>query len=91
MTDPHTDRPAAVAHLNSLAEDADSADLSALGILAWLLDETPLAVRLIDRGADAWDGRGGLPEGLAGAVAWAYLERGRWDDAGAAARRLAAV
>jgi DNA-binding CsgD family transcriptional regulator len=91
VSDPHADRTAAVARLHALAERAEASALPALGILAWLLDETPFAVRLIDRGAQTWGARGGLPEGLAGAVAWAYLERGRWEDASAAARRLAAV
>ncbi|WP_431035004.1 AAA family ATPase [Streptomyces sp. P6-2-1] len=91
VTDPHGARTAAVAHLGSLVERAGTRELPTLAVLAWLLDETPLAVRLVDRGAEAWAGRGGLPEGLAGAVAWAYLERGRRADAGEAARRLAEV
>ncbi|MFJ9554258.1 AAA family ATPase [Nocardiopsis sp. NPDC101807] len=65
--------------------------LIAVGITAWLLDETPRAVRAFDEAFDRWQVRGTLPEGLGGAVAWAYVDRGRWDQAREACARTTAV
>lgn len=55
--------------------------LTYLGIAAWLLDETPQAVDTFDLALDAVHAGTTLPNGLGGAAAWAYLERGRWDQA----------
>lgn len=55
--------------------------LTYLGIAAWLLDETPEAVDTFDLALDAVHAEPALPNGLGGAAAWAYLERGRWDRA----------
>ncbi|WP_051840638.1 helix-turn-helix transcriptional regulator [Streptomyces sp. NRRL F-5126] len=61
------------------------------GIMAWLLDETPWAVRAFDRAFDRWELSGTLPEGLGGAVSWAYVERGQWERAREACARTAEV
>nr|WP_309248737.1 AAA family ATPase [Streptomyces sp. MNP-20] len=65
--------------------------LTTVGIMAWLLDETPLAVRAFDEAFDRWAARGPLPEGLGGAVAWAQVERGRWERAREACARTAVI
>lgn len=51
----------------------------------------PQAVRAFDEAFDRWELQGALPEGLGGAVAWAYLERGRWEQAREACARTTAV
>ncbi|MEV4583351.1 AAA family ATPase [Nonomuraea jabiensis] len=55
--------------------------LTALAIAAWVLDETPLAVRAFDEAVQSWRTAGPLPDGLGGVVALAYFEYGRWDRA----------
>ncbi|WP_275001441.1 helix-turn-helix transcriptional regulator [Promicromonospora iranensis] len=62
--------------------------LTYLGIAAWLLDETPEAVDTFDLALDAGQAEAALPNGLGGAAAWAYLERGRWDEARAVSGRI---
>lgn len=93
VTDPFGDRGELVSLLPRLAAEAEARPerLTTVGIMAWLLDETPWAVRAFDRAFDRWEARGGLPEGLGGAVAWAYVERGRWDQARDACARATAV
>ncbi|MET9295036.1 AAA family ATPase [Streptomyces sp. NPDC003077] len=93
VSDPITDRAALVPLLPRLAAEAATRPehLTTVGIMAWLLDETPQAVRAFDAAFDRWELRGTLPEGLGGAVAWAYVERGRWERARAACARTTAV
>ncbi|MGQ4517337.1 AAA family ATPase [Streptomyces sp. DW26H14] len=93
VSDPFADRAGRVHLLRRLSADAARRpqQLTAVGIMAWLLDETPEAVRAFDRAFDRWDRQGGLPEGMGGAVAWAYLEQGRWDQAREACARTAAI
>ncbi|MEU5088952.1 AAA family ATPase [Streptomyces sp. NPDC021356] len=93
VTDPFADRAELVSLLPWLAGEADTRpeQLTAVGIMAWLLDETPQAVRAFDGAFDRWQEQGVLPHGLGGAVAWAYVERGRWDEAREACARTAAV
>ncbi|MFF2732412.1 AAA family ATPase [Streptomyces sp. NPDC058008] len=93
VSDPFDNRDQLVRRLPRLAAEAEGRPerLIALGIMAWLLDETPQAVRAFDEALDRWATRGALPEGLGGAVAWAYLERGRWDQAREACARITAV
>ncbi|GGM06346.1 transcriptional regulator [Streptomyces fumigatiscleroticus] len=93
VSDPFGDRDALVSRLPRLAAEAEArpARLTTVGIMAWLLDETPLAVRVFDEAFDRWELHGTLPEGLSGAVAWAYVERGRWGDAREACARTTAV
>ncbi|MFI2780742.1 helix-turn-helix transcriptional regulator [Streptomyces sp. ALB3] len=93
VSNPFDDRDRLVSLLPRLAAGAGRQPerLTAFGIMAWLLDETPQAVRAFDEAFDHWESQGQLPEGLGGAVAWAYTERGRWDQARAACARTTAV
>jgi DNA-binding CsgD family transcriptional regulator len=65
--------------------------LTALAIAAWVLDETPLAVRTFDEAVRSWRTAGPLPDGLGGVVALAYFEYGRWDQARAVCADLGAL
>jgi hypothetical protein len=65
--------------------------LTALAIAAWLLDETPLAVRTFDEAVQSWYATGPLPDGLDGVIALAYFEYGRWDQARAVCADLVAL
>lgn len=93
VADPFADRAELLRLLPQLTAEARTRPerLTTVGILAWLLDETPQAVRAFDEAFDRWESQGALPEGLGGAVAWAYVERGRWDQARAACARTAEV
>ncbi|MER7413267.1 helix-turn-helix transcriptional regulator [Streptomyces cacaoi] len=93
VADPFGDRSAFLARLPQLTAEAETRpeQLVIVGIMAWLLDETPHAVRAFDAAVGSGQARGALPEGLGGAVAWAQVERGRWDEAREACARLAAV
>ncbi|MEW2570643.1 AAA family ATPase [Streptomyces sp. NPDC047070] len=93
VSDPFGSRDGLLTLLPQLTAEAQAQPehLVTVGIMAWLLDETPQAVRAFDKAFDRWESRGGLPQGLGGAVAWAYVERGRWDQAREACARTAAV
>lgn len=93
VSDPFDDRGELVSLLPQLAAEAQTRPerLTTVGIVAWLLDETPQAVRAFDEAFDRWESQGALPEGLGGAVAWAYVERGRWEQAREACARITAV
>ncbi|MFD6433288.1 ATP-binding protein [Streptomyces venezuelae] len=93
VTDPFEGRTELVDVLDELEPEAHGQPqrLAAFGIMSWLLDETPRAVRAFDQAVDRWVAQGSLPEGLGGAIAWAYVERGRWDRAREACARLTAV
>ncbi len=93
VSDPVSDRAELLRLLPQLAAEVRTRPerLTTVGIMAWLLDETPRAVRAFDEAFDRWQTQGALPEGLGGAVAWAYVERGRWDQAREACARTTAV
>ncbi|GAA4640478.1 LuxR family transcriptional regulator [Actinoallomurus vinaceus] len=93
VSDPFDDRAGLVRLLPQSAAEAEARPerLTTVGIMAWLLDETPQAVRAFDEAFDRWELQGPLPEGLGGAVAWAYVERGRWEEARQACVRTTAV
>ncbi|MEU4657720.1 AAA family ATPase [Streptomyces sp. NPDC023723] len=93
VADPFDGRDALVSLLPALTTWAGAAPerLTMVGIMAWLLDETPRAVRAFDEAFDRWEVQGALPEGLGGAIAWAYVERGRWEQALAACARTTVV
>lgn len=93
VSDPFVDRAELLSLLPQSVADARTRPerLTTVGIMAWLLDETPRAVRAFDEAFDRWETQGALPEGLGGAVAWAYVERGRWDQAREACARTTAV
>ena len=69
----------------------DAGSLTALAIVAWLLDRTALAARTFDAAFGRWQARGSLPEGLGCAAGWAYLEQGRWAEARSVAAEIAGV
>ncbi|MEW1999373.1 AAA family ATPase [Streptomyces coelicoflavus] len=69
----------------------DAGTLTALAVVAWLLDRTALAARAFDEAADRWRAHGPLPAGLGCAVGWTYLEQGRWAEARSVAAEIAAV
>ncbi|MEE1939948.1 AAA family ATPase [Streptomyces sp. TRM 70361] len=69
----------------------DARRLTALAIVAWLLDRTALATRTFDEAFDRWQAHGPLPDGLGCAAGWAYLEQGRWAEARSVAADIAAV
>ncbi|WP_421106068.1 ATP-binding protein [Streptomyces sp. NEAU-S77] len=91
VTDPTEARSERVAALPALVEraDGDPALLNSLGAMAWLLDETALAVRIFDDALDRWRLRGTLPTGLGCTAGWAYLDHGLWAQARIAAANTA--
>ncbi|MFI6743883.1 AAA family ATPase [Nonomuraea sp. NPDC050451] len=93
VSDPFDDRAGLVRLLPQSAAEARARPehLTTVGIMAWLLDETPQAVRAFDEAFHRWELQGPLPEGLGGAVAWAHVERGRWGQAREACARTIAV
>lgn len=74
--------------ITSVTVGPDPARLTRAGISAWLIDETPTAVALFDAAAAHGHPATPLPDPLGGAIAWAYFERGRWDDALAVCARI---
>ncbi|MEO3887021.1 AAA family ATPase [Nonomuraea sp. B5E05] len=93
VSDPHGAGARLVPALPGLIAEAkdDAGSLTALAIVAWILDQTALAVRTFDEAYDRWQARGSLPDGLGSAVGWAYLEQGRWSDARTVAAEISAV
>ncbi|MEU6114398.1 AAA family ATPase [Streptomyces sp. NPDC047117] len=93
VSDPFSSRDEFISLLPQLTAEAEARpeQLVTVGIMTWLLDETPQAVRAFDKAFDRWQVQGSLPEGLGGAVAWAYVERGRWDQARESCARTIAV
>ncbi len=87
VTDPTTHRSERVAAIPALVEraDGDPARLISLGAMAWLLDETALAVRIFDDALHRWRLGGTLPIGLGCSAGWAYLDHGLWAQACTAA------
>ncbi|MEU5608603.1 AAA family ATPase [Streptomyces sparsogenes] len=93
VSDPFGHRDALVSLLPRLAAEARRRPdrLTAFAVMAWLLDETPWAVRAFDDAFDRWGARGPLPEGLGGAAAWSYVEQGKWGRAREACARGSAL
>ncbi|WP_158893339.1 helix-turn-helix transcriptional regulator [Amycolatopsis anabasis] len=87
VTEPTARRAELVAALPALVERAggDPGVLVSLGAMAWLLDETALAVRIFDDALHRWRMRGSLPTGLGCSAGWAYLDHGLWAQARLAA------
>ncbi|WP_260477683.1 LuxR family transcriptional regulator [Nonomuraea sp. WAC 01424] len=83
VSDPFAGRAELLRLLPKLTAEARAKPerLTAVGIMAWLLDETPQAVNAFDEAVHRWELQGPLPEGLGGAIAWAQVERGRWGPA----------
>ncbi|MFF4469528.1 AAA family ATPase [Streptomyces sp. NPDC001599] len=80
----------ALPRLIAAAKD-EAGSLTALAVVAWLLDRTPLAAATFDEAFGRWQARGPLPAGLACAAGWAYLEQGRWAEARSVAAEIAEV
>ncbi|KOV87552.1 LuxR family transcriptional regulator [Nocardia sp. NRRL S-836] len=93
VSDPHGARASVAPALPALIAEAegDAGSLTALAIVAWLLDQTSLAARTFDEASDRWQAGGSLPDGLRSAVGWTYLEQGRWAEARAAAAEISTV
>lgn len=93
VTDPFSNRAELLLLLPQVAGVAQHHPdrLTAFATMAWLLDETPQAVRAFDQAFDHWGMRGPLPEGLGGAAAWSYVEQGRWGRAREACARSSAL
>lgn len=93
VVDPHEDRAALAAQIPELVEQAgsDPALLTSLGAMAWVLDETALAVRIFDDALHRWRAAGRLPTGLGCSAGWAYLDHGDWAQARLAADGAAAL
>jgi DNA-binding CsgD family transcriptional regulator len=91
VTDPLERRSELVAALRALVERAgdDPGVLTSLGAMAWLLDETALAVRIFDDALHRWRLSGALPTGLGCSAGWAYLDHGLWAQARLAASNAA--
>lgn len=93
VSDPNGAGSALAPTLPGLIAEAkdDAGSLTALAIVAWILDQTALAARTFDEASDRWQARGSLPDGLGCAVGWAYLEQGRWAEARSVAAEISAV
>ncbi|QKV98024.1 AAA family ATPase [Streptomyces sp. NA02950] len=93
VTDPTEHRSERVAAIPALVERAgdDPSLLTSLGAMAWLLDETALAVRIFDDALHRWRLRGALPTGLGCSAGWAYLDHGLWAQARLAAANTASA
>ncbi|GAA4263662.1 LuxR family transcriptional regulator [Dactylosporangium darangshiense] len=63
--------------------DLDTATQAGLGAAAWMVDETEFAVRSLHSSLERLRGPGlrGASGAVMSVLAFAYLERGRWDDA----------
>ncbi|GAA2208966.1 LuxR family transcriptional regulator [Nonomuraea monospora] len=93
VSDPHGAGARLTPELPALIAGAkgDAALLTALAVVAWILDQTALAAKTFDEAYDRWQASGALPDGLGSAVGWTYLEQGRWAEARAVAAEIAAV
>ena len=91
-TDPHAGSGELIASLRRIAgTQMDEAALWRIGSAAWLLDESTIALRLLH---DAMariqaPGRLGASGGGLTALAWLYVDTGRWDEALEAAAEAA--
>ncbi len=93
VVDPHENRAELAARIPELVERAgeDHGLLMTLGAMAWLLDETALAVRIFDDALHRWRAAGRIPTGLGCSAGWAYLDHGQWAQARLAAAGAAAL
>jgi DNA-binding CsgD family transcriptional regulator len=93
-TDPVGSRSQLVPHLRQIAgSPLDEPSLWGTGSAAWILDESDLAVRLLQ---DAMrrlraPGVGGTSGGSLTVLGWAYIDTGRWDEALDAAAEAAGM
>ena len=82
-TDPPSGRAANLAELRRLvsAGPSGSGPLTALATVAWVLDETALAVSLFGAAAQSSPASARLPDALRCVAGWACLEDGEWTRA----------
>ncbi|AHH99654.1 AAA family ATPase [Kutzneria albida] len=93
LTDPLAHREELTSVLPELVERAagDPQRLTAVGAMAWMVDETALAVRIFDDALHRWRARGELPTVLDCSAGWAYLDHGDWAQARLAASNAAGL
>ncbi|WP_106193096.1 helix-turn-helix transcriptional regulator [Umezawaea tangerina] len=93
LLDPHENRAELARRIPELVERAgdDPAQLTSIGAMAWLLDETAVAVRIFDDALHRWRAAGRIPTGLGCSTGWAYLDHGQWAQARLAAASAATV
>ena len=91
-TDPFGARAETVACLRQIA-DGSFLDSSLVGATAWILDETELAVQLLqaELGQLRAPGVRGASGAVLSALEWACIDSGRWDDALAAAHEASDI
>jgi DNA-binding CsgD family transcriptional regulator len=93
VVDPHAHRaelrPALPGLLGAARNDPRS--LTALAVVAWMLDEPRLAIDTFDAASRRWQAREPLPEGLGSAAGWAYFELGDWAQARVVAAEVTGV
>lgn len=89
MVDPHHNRAAALTRLWEMVGHAETEPESTthVAVMAWLLDETAVAVRLFDKALDGWQAMGQTSTALHCSAGWAYMDNGMWAEAGLAAAR----
>lgn len=90
LVHPQHDRAAAIIGLQKMVGAAESEpELAAsVAVMAWLLDETAVAVRLFDKALNGWRAVGHTPTALHCSAGWAYMDHGMWAQARLAAARL---
>lgn len=91
-TDPFASRTELVRYLRQISRSAlDEPALWRAGSAAWLLDESGLAITLLNEAMDRIRAPG--TQGTSGpgltALGWAYIDTGRWDEAQEAAAEAA--
>ena len=91
-TDPFANRAEAVPRLRRITR-GPVREPGTVGAAAWVLDETELAVTLLREALSRLrtPALRGASGGVLSALAWAYIDSGRWDDALAAAREAADI
>ena len=93
-TDPFGSRNQLVRYLRQIAgSPLDEAALWRIGSAAWMLDESELAITLLNEAMDRIRAPG--TQGTSGpgltALGWAYIDTGRWDEAQEAAAEAAGL
>lgn len=83
IADPHGDR-AVIGQLREFCDEAvDPLGIAAVGVAAWVLDESDLALQLLRRAGHELraQGLGRQSPAVLVALAWACVDAGHWDEA----------